>query len=225
MTQPNDVVTTDTKPEWIDINQLHPHHRNYRDHPSDQVAHIAESIKENGIYRNVVIARDGTILAGHGIVKAAMELGMTSLPVIRLDIDPNEERALKIMIGDNEISRLSINDDRALTEMLKDLRTWNVDALLGTGFDEQMVAALTYVTRPASEIKDKNEAAQWVGMPEFDGVDAPLKITMSFATEADRNAFASYLGASITPRTRSLWWPLREQDDMASIRFEEEEVG
>lgn len=54
--------------EMIEIQTLKPHPRNYRTHPEDQIAHLIESISKHGFYRNVVIAKEGTILAGHGVV-------------------------------------------------------------------------------------------------------------------------------------------------------------
>lgn len=47
------------------IDELRAHPRNYRRHPDDQLAHIMRSIELHGFYRAVVIARDGTVLAGH----------------------------------------------------------------------------------------------------------------------------------------------------------------
>ena len=58
------------------VEDLTPHPQNYRDHPQDQIAHIVRSIEEHGFYRNVVVAKDNTILAGHGVVQAAQQLGM-----------------------------------------------------------------------------------------------------------------------------------------------------
>lgn len=65
---------------------LREHPRNYRKHPASQVAHIAASLTEHGVYRPVVIARDNTILAGHGVVLAARSLGWTEIPVHALDL-------------------------------------------------------------------------------------------------------------------------------------------
>ena len=63
--------------EMTPVSDLKPHPRNYKDHPDDQLEHIIESIKSTGFYRNIVIAQDGTILAGHGVVAAAKKMGLT----------------------------------------------------------------------------------------------------------------------------------------------------
>jgi hypothetical protein len=211
------------KTEVVAIGSLKPHPRNYRGHPDDQLSHITESIRTNGIYRNIVVARDGTILAGHGVVEAAKKMGLKEVPVIRIDVDPEDTKALKIMTGDNEISHLAELDDRTLTELLKDINLRDPEKLLGTGFDEQMLAALALVTRPKSELNDINEAAEWVGMPGYNPDLAPLKIVVSFMTEEDRQSFAALCGATFTPKTKSMWWPLRDKDDVADVRFEAEQ--
>jgi len=88
------------------LDSLLPHPKNYRLHPDDQLEHIAASIRQHGLYRNVVVARGGVILAGHGVVQAAGRLGLAELPVVDVDLDPDDPRALKILTGDNEIERL-----------------------------------------------------------------------------------------------------------------------
>src|SRR5258707_279190 len=100
--------------EIVAVADLKPHPQNYREHPDDELEHIVESIRANGFYRNVVVARDNTLLAGHGVVQAAKKLGKTEIPVLRLDLDPDDPKALKVLVGDNEIARMAMVDDRAL---------------------------------------------------------------------------------------------------------------
>ncbi len=206
--------------EAVAIAELRSHPRNYRAHPEDQIDHLVESIREHGLYRNVVIAREGTILAGHGVVQAVRKMGLEQVPVIRLDVAPNEPRALKVLAGDNEIGHLGEIDDRALSEILKEIKDTDIDGLLGTGYDEMMLANLVFITRPAGEIRDFNEAAEWVGMPEYDAIPGDWKIIVSFRNEKDRADFATLLGLRFTDKTRSIWWPPKEIDDVSSIRFE-----
>lgn len=209
--------------EDVALADLHPHPRNYQAHPDDELAHIMHSIQEHGFYRNVVIARDGTILAGHGVTEAARRLGVERIPAIRVDYAPDDPRALKLLAGDNEIRHLAEVDDRALTELLRELN--QMDDLLGTGYDEMMLANLAMVTRPASEIADLEAAAQWVGMPEYDDTgEGRIQIIVNFANEDDRQEFCHLLGleASKIPtegQGKSIWWPKRMDDDNRHIRF------
>ena len=207
--------------ETVPLDDLHPHPRNYRAHPADQLEHIEASIKEHGFYRNVVACRDGTILAGHGVVEASRRLGFSKVPVIRLEIEPDDPKALKLLAGDNTISHLAEDDDRALTELLRELS--EKDDLLGTGFDDQMLANLLMVTRPASEIADLDEAAEWVGMPEFETEAKRISLVVCFDSEEERDALVEELGVIIKKKhglTWSTWYPPREREDLGSVRFE-----
>lgn len=204
--------------ERVDIKLLKPHPRNYQEHPDDQLDHIIKSIEAHGFYRNIVVARDNTILAGHGVVKAATKMGKKRIPVIRLDIDADDPRALKVMTSDNEINNLADVDDRALTEMLREIMKDSSD-LSGTGFNNEQLTALVMNSRPAHEIQSKAEASEWLGMPDYDPVDTAIKMVVSFKTMEDREEFANLLGYKLTEKTKSVWFPDRDRDDISSVMF------
>lgn len=228
-----DQIATDVvirERELVDISQLKKHPRNYRDHPKDQVAHLERSMQENGVYRNVVVANDYTILAGHGVAEAALEAGLTQVPVVVLPFGPDDPRALKVLTGDNELGLRAVVDDRMLSELLKEIRENNpVDGLLGTGYDDAMLANLLFVTRPASEIATMQEAEHWVGLPEAGSVDNPPRLVISFDSLGERAEFLKKVGIDqvhkklVTSPTWSVWWPPRPREDLASLRFDEGE--
>lgn len=212
--------------EDVAVADLRPHPRNYRKHPDDQLAHICRSIQEHGFYRNVVVARDGVILAGHGVVEAAKKLGIERIPIRRVDVASDDPRAIKIMVGDNEMGRIAEIDDRGLTEMLKELSLVSDDYLLGTGFDRQSLAVLAMVTRPASEIADFDAAAHWAGMPAYDPGVKRVQLNVFFDREEDRAAFLERAGIAredVHDRQNgwSTWWPKRERSDLSSVKFVE----
>lgn len=211
--------------ERVRVDSLTPHPLNYKGHPDDQIEHIVASIRENGVYRNVVVARDGMILAGHGVCLALKKMGREWVDVVRLDVGPMDARALKVLAGDNEIGHLGEVDDRALSELLKTIQTEDVSGLLGTGYDDSMLANLVFVTRPASEIRDFDAAREWTGagMPEYDEGGEPHRVIISFKSDKDRDLFLSSIGASHIPkktgRTWSIQWPLTDgNNDWTSIR-------
>ncbi len=210
--------------ELMGVVDLKPHPRNYRTHTEDQLAHLIESIKSNGYYRNVVIAREATILAGHGVVEASKRMGIEHIPVVRLDLDPDDPRALKILTGDNEIGRLAEIDDRALTEMLKQIMGEDPSMLLGTGYDDRMLAALVMVTRPQTEIEDFDAAAEWLGMPDYDQGTLDFTLMVSFESDESREDFLSKAGcvgktrAHSGGRNMSLRWP-PGMHDTKSVEF------
>lgn len=210
----------------VPIGDLKAHPRNYRRHPPDQVAHLAQSILEHGFYRNVVAARDLTLLAGHGVVQAAATIEVEEVPVIVLDLDPLEPRALVILAGDNEIARLADVDDRALSEILKEVgdSTERLVGLLGTGYDETMLANLVFVTRPRSEIASPDAAKEWRGLPDYEPGSAGVKLVIQFEDAETRLELMRRIGVkTIHKQTNgvwSIWYPERAKEDLASLRFE-----
>ncbi len=205
------------------VENIKDHPRNYREHPDDQLDHIIESIKQHGLYRNIIISNDGTTLAGHGIMKAVRKMGIEEIPVTRLNINPESPQALKILTGDNEISRLAEINDRELSEILKGVKELDVEGLLGTGYDEMMLANLLMVTRPQSEINDINAASEWVGMPDFEPGDPVFTIIINCKSEELRQQFVDDHELQIIKREKKCWstrYPWEDRYDLKSIRFE-----
>ena len=126
----------------VAIAELKPHPRNDGTHPPAELDHLKASITQHGIYRNVVLAQDGTLLAGHGVVEAARALGETHVPGYRLPYAPDDPAALALLVGDNHIARLREQDDAQLTALLVDLAAEDPLALLGTGYDAAALDAL-----------------------------------------------------------------------------------
>lgn len=73
-----------------------PYARNAKVHGTDQVAKIAASMAKFGWTVLRLVADDGELIAGHGRVLAAVMLGLTDGPVIRLGhLDETERRAYR----------------------------------------------------------------------------------------------------------------------------------
>lgn len=212
--------------ETVDIATLKRHPRNYRQHPPEQLEHLKASIREHGLYRRIIVARDGTILAGHGIAQAATELGIVRIPVARLPLEPDDPRALKLLAGDNEVSLSAEVDDRALTELLKEILESSPGGLTGTGFDESQLCALVYTTRPEHEIVSKNDSAEWLGLPAYSSPDDLPRLIVSFADEQDRARFVEQSGLEIRKTVRkvqSAFWPNKPREVLSAVEFAESE--
>ena len=209
--------------EIVDASTLKPHPRNYKGHPADQLTHIGESLKQFGFYRNIVVARDQTILAGHGLVEAAKLIGFLKIPIRRMPFAPDDPRAMKILALDNEIGKFGEVDDRSLSEILKGIRDTDEFGLLGTGYDDASLAAFLMVTRPASEIKDLNAAGEWLGMPDYEPGGPQYKLIIAFKNEADRKQFSDRNEIVVDKMERYTWstrWPFTRREDASSVRFE-----
>lgn len=210
--------------EQIAVDRLKPHPKNYRSHPPEQLAHIIRSIEQHGVYKNIVTAKDYTILAGHGVWQAATQMGLSHLVVVRLNIEPDHPRAIKLVVGDNEISNLAADNERVLTELLKGLG--DAGELLGTGYDEMQLTALALTTRPSSELPDVNAAAEWAGagMPEYEVPESGYKAVVFFRNKHDRATLLNFLEIrekfSEERKAIAFWFPEKESEDIKSVRLE-----
>ena len=80
-------MTLSFAPEAIEtwpLDRLRPYARNAKTHGSDQVARIAASMAEFGWTVPVLVSSNGEVIAGHGRIMAAAQLGLTEAPVIVL---------------------------------------------------------------------------------------------------------------------------------------------
>lgn len=83
----------DLQIEYLPIDALKPYRRNAKEHPQAQVEQIKRSIRDNGMCDPVGIwGPENTIVEGHGRVLACRELGMETVPCIRLDHLTDEQR-------------------------------------------------------------------------------------------------------------------------------------
>lgn len=203
------------KVEQVSLNVIKPHPQNYKVHPEAQLEHLKKSISDHGIYRNVIIANDGTILAGHGVVQAATALGLKSVPCLRTDLLPNSVKALKLLAADNEIAHIADSNARELSDLLKQILV--EDDLLGTGFDKEKLEALLMVSRSSDELKNLDD--EEFDNLDFTPLDNALKLIVSFEDEKDRADFFKTLGISHTDKTKNIWWPVKERQNTGDTYF------
>ena len=122
--------------EFWPIERLRPYARNAKMHGADQVARIAASMARFGWTVPCMVGDDGELIAGHGRVLAATELGLAEVPVIRLGhLDEAERRAYRI--ADNKLTELGDWDEDMLRDEVAGLLADDFDlSLLGFAEDE-----------------------------------------------------------------------------------------
>jgi len=114
------------------VTTLRPYAANARTHSKKQVLQIAESIRRFGFTNPVLIGDDGEILAGHGRVLAAKELGLAAVPTIKLShLSAAERRAY--VLADNKLALNAGWDSEILAIELQALIDLEFDMSL-TGF-------------------------------------------------------------------------------------------
>ena len=128
-------VMPDKLERWP-IERLVPYERNARTHSAEQVAQIAASIQEFGFTNPILVASDDGILAGHGRLAAAKDLGLREVPVVVLDhLTPTQRQAY--VLADNKLALNAGWDDSILSAELAGLQLEEFDlSLLGWSDDE-----------------------------------------------------------------------------------------
>ena len=132
-TQGAGLVALAERIELWPIDRLRPYERNPRTHSEGQVDQIAASMVEFGWTNPILIDENAGILAGHGRLLAARQLGLSEVPVIRFEhLSEAQKRAY--LIVDNQLTLNSAWDDALLAEELAWLRAERFDLDL-IGFD------------------------------------------------------------------------------------------
>lgn len=113
--------------EYLPVESLKPYERNAKLHPAEQVAQIKRSIEDNGMNDPIGIwGKDNTIVEGHGRWLACKELGMQTVPVIRLDHMTDAQRKEYALIH-NQTTMNSGLDLDILNMELADLPDFDAD--------------------------------------------------------------------------------------------------
>jgi len=119
--------------DYLPIDALQPDPRNPKQHSHRQIKQLARSIQRFGFNVPVLVDRSNRILAGHGRVLAAKLLGLTEVPVIRIET-LSEPQARAFSLADNRLSEAPW-DDRLLGEIFAELAALELDfSLEDTGF-------------------------------------------------------------------------------------------
>jgi DNA modification methylase len=107
---------------------------NPRLHGPRQIRQIVQSIEAFGFNVPILVNSNSQVIAGHGRVLAARQLGMKGVPTIRLD-HLTEAQAKAFLIADNRLTENSTWDERLLAEELRNLSVLDLDfSLEATGF-------------------------------------------------------------------------------------------
>lgn len=113
------------KIQEIEISKLRQYEKNPRRN-DNAVPYVANSIKEFGFKVPIVVDRNNVIVAGHTRVKAAEELGMTSVPCVIAD-DLTDAQVKAFRLADNKTAEFADWDFNMLDGELGDLSDIGVD--------------------------------------------------------------------------------------------------
>jgi DNA modification methylase len=154
--------------EMWPLDRLVPYERNARTHSPEQVAQIVASIQEFGFTNPLLVDGADGILAGHGRLAAAKDMGLAEVPVIVLDhLTPTQRRAY--ILADNQLALNAGWDMEILSLELGELGELGFDLSL-LGFDDEQLAELM---PEVEELPPEDADADAVLEPPVDPVTQP----------------------------------------------------
>jgi ParB-like chromosome segregation protein Spo0J len=141
--------------EYRPLDALIPFARNPRAHSDDQVAQIAASIREFGFTNPILLDGGNGVIAGHGRLAAARQLGLQTVPCIELG-HLTEEQKRAYVIADNKLALNAGWNEELLRLELTDLKEMGANLQL-IGFDAMELADI--MMGKDIEFKEYDESA------------------------------------------------------------------
>lgn len=131
-----------SKVEMWPVADLAPYVKNARTHPAEQVEQIANSMRRFGFTMPMLVAEDGTIIAGHGRLMAAAKIGLDEVPVMVARGWSEEDRRL-YTLADNRLAETSEWDVDLLRVEIEELRDdFGLGDLSDIGFSNDEIASI-----------------------------------------------------------------------------------
>lgn len=122
---------------YMPVEQLTPYKNNAKLHPQEQIDEIKASITEFGMNDPIAVCgEDNTIVEGHGRLIACQQLGIETVPVIRLDHLTEDQRRAYTLVH----NKLTMNTDFDLEMLQKEIQeiSLNMDDFGFDDIDESM---------------------------------------------------------------------------------------
>ena len=128
--------------EMWQVADLVPYAKNARQHPPEQIDQIAASMERFGFTIPMLVAEDGTIIAGHGRLMAAAQLGLAEVPVMVARGWSEEDRRL-YTLADNRLAEIAEWDPEMLRIEIGELREdFGIEDMSLIGFSAEDLAEI-----------------------------------------------------------------------------------
>lgn len=139
--------------EYWPLEKVVPYERNARTHSAAQIAEIAGSIRAFGFANPILVGAEGDLIAGHGRIAAARQVGLAEVPVVVLaGLSASQRRQL--VLADNRIALNAGWDVEMLKLELTELSLLGAD-LSALGFNDRELA--TALNGAGAGLTDEDE--------------------------------------------------------------------
>lgn len=143
----------------VRVEELIFHPKNPNTHPQSQIKILAQNIRYHGWRHPIVVSKlSGYIVAGHGRLEAAKELGVSIVPVEYQNF-ASEDNELAVLVGDNRLAELSSLDLNGLQDIIDGFKASDFDTILA-GFEPTDLDALLGEQKPDFGDEKEKELSQ-----------------------------------------------------------------
>lgn len=143
----------------VKVEELIAHPKNPNTHPQSQIKILAQNIRYHGWRHPIVVSKlSGYIVAGHGRLEAAKELGVSIVPVEYQNF-ASEDNELAVLVGDNRLAELSSLDLNGLQDIIDGFKASDFDTILA-GFEPTDLDALLGEQKPDFGDEKEKELSQ-----------------------------------------------------------------
>lgn len=143
----------------VKVEELILHPKNPNTHPQNQIKILAQNIRYHGWRHPIVVSKlSGYIVAGHGRLEAAKELGVSIVPVEYQNF-ASEDNELAVLVGDNRLAELSSLDLNGLQDIIDGFKASDFDTILA-GFEPTDLDALLGEQKPDFGDEKEKELSQ-----------------------------------------------------------------
>ena len=163
------------------IEDLTPYAKNPRKNDK-AVDKVAASIREFGFKVPIVIDKAGVVAAGHTRLKAALKLGMDTVPCIIAD-DLTEEKIKAFRLADNKTSEFADWDFELLTDELQDINDIDMSEF---GFDTSNIPEINDPDESPEDFEDIEKFEKHYGVPYQGNKSRIADIIISLLPEGKR---------------------------------------
>lgn len=195
----------DWKVKKVKLSEIKEYEANPRTITEKGLKDLKQSIERFGQAEPLVVNTDMVLIGGH-----ARKIALQSLDYETCDVIIPSKK-----LTDKQVQELNIRLNKNIAGTFDfDILTefFETDDLIEWGFESFEF-----------DTKEINEKDEWVGMPDFEAKDTPLKIIIAFETEYDRKEFESKYDIEYLvkqEKTWSTWFPYKDKEDLQSVRYE-----